>query len=499
MGVQNSTLNNQFSQIITDWINENDENKILSLEYLNLNNLPTLPNNVKKLDCNSNKLTTLPTLPINLIELNCSFNKLTNLPTLPINLITLNCSFNKLTTLPILPNNVKKLDCNSNKLTNLPILPNNLNHLDCYNNKLLNLPILPNTLKILNCNINKLNNLSILPINLEILNCNNNNLTNLPILPNTLIELDCSDNQLVNLPNIPNNLQKLIIDNINILNNTQINILRHLNTEIYDTNLSIIELPEATEEEIQQRINIANTSLQNIHSNNITNIQNLLNSVEDINDDIPLYLQELDSKEIDIYKERCNNTEDLLGDNLNSKYGNIVILDISNDNKYIAWCFTYPEALEMWQFSKTYNILSYTGQTINQRGVLLSRLYNTFVLRNTNMKSKTYSGHHDIKSIYTLDPISRQVFIQKIKISNDLINNFIPSINDLNLYYLNNLYTQPNNNTISIDNERIVGDLGEIILRKPLIQIVKIIKDNEVGDINKTYKIVGDNVITENN
>ena len=200
-----------------------------------------------------------------------------------------------------------------------------------------------------------------------------------------------------------------------------------------------------------------------------------------------MYLSELDSKTQEIYKSKCeNNKQDLLGDTLNVKYGNIVILDTTNPNKYVVWCFTYPEALDMWLYNKTYNMM--IGYTINQRGVLLSRLYNTFVLRDTN--TKTYQGI----TIYTLDPIPQNVFIQQIKITPEIINDFVPSINDLNLYYLNNPYTQPNNNKPVITRNNIKCELGQIQLNKPITNIVRIIKENTLGDINKTYKIVGDNV-----
>jgi hypothetical protein len=56
------------------------------------------------------------------------------LPTLPQNLKILDCVNNKLTLLPTLPQNLQKLYCYNNKLTLLPTLPQNLEELYCYNN-----------------------------------------------------------------------------------------------------------------------------------------------------------------------------------------------------------------------------------------------------------------------------------------------------------------------------------------------------------------------------
>jgi len=512
----------------------------LNCSFNNLTNLENLPN-LKTLDCRVNNLEYLPILPYTLTELNCTFNNITKLPHLPVSLISINFNNNvsltqtqfefisnidyeiynnnddiisirsiniipdennnniidqtinewiqnndtninlnlrnlNINSLPVLPNNLKKLNINTNNIKILNNFSENLQQLICDNNYLTEIINLPNTLLLLSCNFNLLSTLPVLPNNLRVLHCRKNKLTKLPILPTTLTSIS--------------------FDNTVVLTQTQYNFINNIehviyNSEGYIVNINTLTIEE-TSEELQNRVDIANTSLQNIHLQNINNANNFNLDIE--SDDIPLYLQELDAKESEVYKQRCNNTEDLFGDNLNVKYGNIVILDISNENKYIAWCFTYSEALEMWKFSKTYNILSYTGQIINQRGILLSMIYNTFVLQNTNTTTSNYVGHHDIKTIYTLQPIPRNVFIQHIKINDNTINNFVPSINDLNLYYLNNPYTQPNNNNPIITKNIIKCELGQIQIN-PLKSTVRIIKDNEVGDINKSYSIIGNDII----
>ena len=79
--------------------------------------LPSLFEEVKKLDCSLCGLTSLPTLPKGLEILRCSFNRLTLLPELPDELKELWCSHNKLTSLHELPRGLKKLYCSGNPLS----------------------------------------------------------------------------------------------------------------------------------------------------------------------------------------------------------------------------------------------------------------------------------------------------------------------------------------------------------------------------------------------
>jgi hypothetical protein len=54
--------------LINNWIKNNDENETLHLSYLNLSELPILPQNLKKLICSYNKISNLNNLPQNLIQ-----------------------------------------------------------------------------------------------------------------------------------------------------------------------------------------------------------------------------------------------------------------------------------------------------------------------------------------------------------------------------------------------------------------------------------------------
>lgn len=111
------------------------------------------------------------------------------------------CSFNQITALPTLPPNLRYLDCATTHLTSMAALPNTLEYLDCSSVDMTTCPTLPPSLQHLICkgtNFTALPALSSLP--LTHLNCYGNTFTNLPALPTSLIYLNCYHNQLVSLP-----------------------------------------------------------------------------------------------------------------------------------------------------------------------------------------------------------------------------------------------------------------------------------------------------------
>ena len=96
---------------INDNITEFTNLVTLSIYGCGLQQLPTLPESLKKLCCISNQLTSLPTLPESLTRVDCDHNQLTSLPPLPKSLNVLYC------------------DNNRNKLFNKPPRPKNaINH-----------------------------------------------------------------------------------------------------------------------------------------------------------------------------------------------------------------------------------------------------------------------------------------------------------------------------------------------------------------------------------
>jgi hypothetical protein len=474
-----------------------------------------LPKNLNFLVCEyTNFIYCKLKLPQNLIKLSLIRCKIQKNFELSKNLTELICEGCEITSLSNIPDTLNYINVFNNNIKEFTQFPINLKKLDIgQNSKLIKIKNINENLEMLQCDYTNIKKLKI-PLNskLKFLNINNSKITKIDYLPETLQEFHCENTELIYLPNIPINIEKLLLNDKIHINELQYNILIDLNNlrqiKVQNHNFNfrndclnfllnnepIIPL---TENELEAKGQEANIKLTNINAENKINAEKLLENTIIQENEIQLNIPKVSNDIQTKYKRICNNKEDLIGDDLNVKYGNLVIIDISNDNKYVVWCFTYPEALEMWQYSKTYNILPNTGQSINKRGVLLSRLYNTFVLRKTDNKTINYVGHHDIKTVYTLDPISKEVFLNEIRITPEIINNFVPTINDLNLYYLNNPYIE-NNNTIKIINENnYIGELGSIIIDDTgvLTQTVKIIKDNEVDDINKTYTIIKDSIL----
>jgi uncharacterized repeat protein (TIGR01451 family) len=194
-----------------------DSLQVLNCGYNQIDSLPDLNSNLKKLYCNNNySLKSLPPLPNSLTYLNCSANNvLDSLPKLPDSLKVLYCGSTKITRLPTLPNSLDSLNCWNLLVTSLPTLPNSLKYLNCDNNILLtSLPVLPSSLINLQCHDNDLSSLPQLPSSLQVLWCSDNTLTNLPALPSSLLSLRCPYNQITRLPALPNSLEFLnCIDN----------------------------------------------------------------------------------------------------------------------------------------------------------------------------------------------------------------------------------------------------------------------------------------------
>ena len=113
----------------------------VDLCHLGLTELPALPNNIKSLWCNGNRLTSLPPLPRQLTQLRCDGNQLTSLPLLPPGLRLLRCDANLIEGLPALPEPLRALWCHQNRLTTLPNLPPHLGDLLCDGNQIP--PLLP--------------------------------------------------------------------------------------------------------------------------------------------------------------------------------------------------------------------------------------------------------------------------------------------------------------------------------------------------------------------
>lgn len=97
------------------------------------------------LDLSNLYLTSLPDClnSLRIINLNLSNNQLITLPSLPSDLKILNCSHNRLNSLPPLPNSLTNIDCEDNFITIFPQLPLSLKILICINNLIETPPDIP--------------------------------------------------------------------------------------------------------------------------------------------------------------------------------------------------------------------------------------------------------------------------------------------------------------------------------------------------------------------
>ncbi len=418
-------------QRINEWIRETtlrgDTAILLDLSSLGLTQLPSLDAlvNLQYLYCRDNQLTQLPNLDalVNLQVLDCYDNQLKQLPNLDalVNLQVLYCYKNQLTQLPNLDAlvNLRYLYCDNNKLTHLPNLDAlvNLKKLDCYDNQLTQLP-----------NLNTLTNL-------QELYCSNNKLEELPNLDAlvNLQRLDCSYNRLRQLPNLDAlvNLQYLYCNNNRLTQLPNLDLLVNLQV-LYLCNNNFIQTPIIPDS--------INTDLGNCD-------EGTESDKEDDNDNLPL-LSAFESSKL---SSKCNNKENLLGDELDTLHNVIVIILPTND-KYIAYCYQLEEIKNIfdtpdpiYEWIKDINKPEWNGKPNRKKRVYkepysgiyfdgnsrkILDLFNTFIISpieekrlgtgsTTDWVSRMHGTDQDIRMVYSLIPISRKKFLTKEKITEE--------------------------------------------------------------------------------
>ncbi len=363
------------------------------------------------------------------------------------------------------------LDLGGLELDELPPLPENLRILNCADNRLTFLPDLPTNLTFLNCSWNDLDHLPFLPESLRTLICQHNMFRTLPRLPRNLLRLNCRNNPLTFPIIIPTSVQ------YTDLRENQI-IRRDFTEEI------ILEpIVDITIEDLQTRQEQAQTTLTR-HQEEMKQRIEQLDLKDSDEEELKLDIDEITEDEQQLLNTKCNNDSTLLGDKLNTRYGNMVIIDIINPDKYVAYCFTYPEFESYFGYGKVYQRHPYIGKLIDQKGYLYSRLYNTLVLEDSGKKSANRAGHHDEMEIYTLKPISFETFKNNNKITKEDIENFIPTKRDLNMYVLKDVKITESGSFKQINGK----NASIIVLPNNILNRVQILKNNEGKDINKTFQ-----------
>ncbi len=202
------------------------------------------------------------------------------------------------------------------------------------------------------------------------------------------------------------------------------------------------------------------TSLPTLPSNlqrlNIPNLQELnIPNLQELNiPNLPL----ISSNESSILSDKCNNKENLLQDDLDTSHNVIVIILPTND-KYIAYCyqideikniFDIPDPIYEWikdsnrpNLNKRVYKEPYSGIYFDNTSRKLINVFNTFIITpieekrlgtgEVNWVSRMHGTDQDIRMIYKLNPILRNKFLTKEKITEEdyLINNINPTIYNL--------------------------------------------------------------------
>ena len=453
---------------IEKWIKTNDTNILLDLSFLSLKKIPLLPPNVKQLNLSNNDIRTV-NLPPNLEELYINNNSLERIK-LPDTLKKLDISSTRIQEIKV-PKNLTELWAN-NILGGIKKIDYNshLNLLSIEQNSLVNIDKFPSTLTHLYCSFNNISSLPELPPNLTHLFCANNNLRSLPRLPSTLVFLVVDNNYLTSLPPLPSTLKKLYATSNDLWflpSLPQLDTLDVSYNKLENVGNLCNDIPSCNID--NQRIvnlSIIPSFLRNIFTISQPQQPVETNREERVIEDYLTRIKDLKLSTQNFPTEKCNNTTDFMGDNLSSEYPYISIINRHGD-KYTAYCYTYDDLFESLKSGEPIYIWkkdssrptwigepdrqkpvykeSYTGIFFDKDGFKNILKYNTLVLiplreeylgtGDIDWVSSMHGTEEDKKMVYTLRPINRSIFLSHQKITDDDIDNFNATTDDMNLAY----------------------------------------------------------------
>lgn len=192
----------------------------LSLENLNIERLPQLPENLTFLACHNTKIATLDRLPPNLEELIIEGAwHLNHLSSFPSSLRKFSCNTSTISSIINLPRSLENFKLSKTNVNYIKI-PQNVTYLDCADNTaLLDIGPLPYNLIDLNISRTHILNLPQLPKSLKTLICAETFITSLPNLPERLLWLNIIGTNIKKMPNIPYNLSKLTCSHLFAISN----------------------------------------------------------------------------------------------------------------------------------------------------------------------------------------------------------------------------------------------------------------------------------------
>jgi len=191
----------------------------LYLKGNRINDLSSMPENLRSIDLTNNKMTFLPPgLPDKLKSLCLSINRIDKIHSLPSGLEFFEAVNNRVSKINgDLPNGLKKLNVVGSWIKEISALPPSLQELTLNCPSARTLPALPNKLKILKLGIDEVSALSELPKlpeSLEELYLGKSmNLLVMPVLPNRLLKFSASSSRLRCCPLLPDSVVTVVLDN----------------------------------------------------------------------------------------------------------------------------------------------------------------------------------------------------------------------------------------------------------------------------------------------
>jgi hypothetical protein len=175
---------------------------------------------------------------------------------------------------------------------------------------------------------------------------------------------------------------------------------------------------------------------------------------------------DIPDEEAESLKNKCNNDSEFMGENLTYKSGVQAVLNITRDDKYVAYCYNYGELIKtmegsdyqvvVWSpnergyYSPDTNLPvykePYLGFWIDKEGYENAKIYNTLVLVSLRKErlgtsaprdgsvpfaSRMHGEPSDTHMIYTLKPVHFHTFHNREKITREDIDNFQAEKRDL--------------------------------------------------------------------
>lgn len=308
--------------------NLNKELKLLSLGNNKIKKIKNIPKNMEYLNLSYNEIENIENIPLNMEYLFFGYNEISIVPDLSKlkYLTVLKLESNNITEIKSLPNNLKILNLDNNRLdlNGFCEVPLSVKYLSLDHNCFDSIP--KNDAEVLSvqcCIIQEIENISekIIKLNLcnneikEIrnlknkkdlmcLNLSSNNISKITNIPKNIIELDLSCNNIFEINDIPHSVRSLD------LNSNVIKEIKNIPYNVHDLNLSYNEITK-----IQNIKFLPKLEELTLYDNKITKLENIPESVE------RLYIDNNYITKIENIPEECFHLH--LSDNYIDKIENI--------------------------------------------------------------------------------------------------------------------------------------------------------------------------------